>query len=195
VKIYDEDVRPLLEIVPKDDKKKSTTSKAVRKLAFIDEKAMNPKVGPGAYPPLDFQSGIKVEEKGVKYKDFKKLLKEKKDKDNARIREEKDRIEEIKGKIKGEVQSIRYPFQQTFLPSTSIKSAMEVIKRGRRPRAARQKVIFDYFLGKGFGGEERFSKSDIEKWKKVVETFNAVSPQEKPLIQRKTKRQAQLSIA
>lgn len=103
MKIYDEDVRPLLEIVPKDDKKKSTTSKAVRKLAFIDEKAMNPKVGPGAYPPLDFQSGIKVEEKGVKYKDFKKLLKEKKDKDNARIREEKDRIEEIKGKIKGEV--------------------------------------------------------------------------------------------
>lgn len=41
--------------------------------------------------------------------------------------------------------------------------------------------------GKGFGAEERFSRSDIEKWKKEVENFNAISPAGKTLDPKKDK--------
>lgn len=107
-------MRELLEIKPKDEKKKSTTSKAVRALTFINLKALNPMVGPGSYPAVVDPKDKKakepaIPERGIKYKDYKKLLKEKREKELEKIRAEKNRIEEVTSKIKGEVPKFPVP--------------------------------------------------------------------------------------
>ena len=124
-KIYDEEVRSLVEMKVVSDKKLSSTTKAPRAMTFVNEKYQKSMPGPGKYFAVDKNAKKVPKDKGIKYDEYKKFTKDKIEMDSNKIKAEKERVQEVKDKIKGEVPKFPLP-----IPADMVTFDKYMIKYG-----------------------------------------------------------------
>ena len=184
--LFDEDEVRSLVVMPAvtSPTKKFNSSQAKRTMTFVDEKVQKAIPGPGQYFK---DQKTEIKEVGKNFKSYQKAEQERKEHEREKVAAEKNRVTEVKDKIKGDIPKFPQVMPADYMNFDRYQQKYGTDKDRRKAKARKEKGRLILYSGKGFGSQERFELSDLTKWKKEVENFNAVSPAGKTLDPKKDK--------